>query len=431
MSQSQERSPAQEEVDQLAILIQGYDDQLSALDARLQELEEENRSDEAMMQVKKYHQEVSNDNIQVDDALDRVIHLETQLKIMRRRNELIQKENRRYHDRVRRTGNSLQKSHDELDMVIDVTGWHEGYFLDKEGLNLRKQDVHHMTVLETKVRREIKTTAMLSKKKQDTLVKLREQVEAIQEKQNKLNEWYNKIRVQQRDNAERQAHIEVLRRDDEELSRELVALEESKTAMNGSIAILEADKAFLIGSRRDIVGSVAHQNRLTRAQQIREDQLRRRLSMLTSCLKDLKLEKAFQASAKSIEGGAVVRTQPEPQQLSDIIPEDEQIPVDAYRLVYYANGNLEGRTASRSMLLLERESVVYAMEAQLLHAMQRHNTNVYELDARRFEKGTKARQLIEDIQSRHQAFRTRMEELTRENTRLRNELAQKNQRERR
>lgn len=425
---SEENPQIQAEVDQLAGLIQCYDDQLNQLDSRLAEIEQENESDEAMMTVKKYHEDVSNDQIQVDDALDRVIHLETQLKILRRRNQLMKKDHVRYQNRIRRTGNNLQKTADELDMVIDVTGWHEGYVLDKEGLNLRKQDTHQMAVLEAKVQKEIKTTATLIKKKQDTLIKLNDQVNVYKEKQNLLNEWHNKVLVQQRDNTEMAARLAVLQKDDENISRQLVALEEATRAANGSVAILQADKAYLQQVRRDFV-STNQQNRLVRAQGVREDQLRRRLNILMSCLKDLKLEKAFQESAKNIESSAVVRTGRVPSQLSDIIPEDESIPIDTYRLVFFANSGLEGATASKSMLLLERESVLYCMEAQLLRAIERHNGNVDEMDVTRFEKGSKARQLIEDIQNRHQAFRVKMEELTRENTRLRNELSQKRQRE--
>lgn len=424
-----EENVQMEEVDQLAGLIQRYDDQIANLDNKLAFLEEENDNDQAMVTVKQYHQDVSNDNIKIDDALDRVIHLENQIKILRRRNELMKKDHAKYQNRIHRTGNSLQKSANELDMVIDVTGWHEGYLIDKEGLNLRKQDTHQMALLETKVRREIKNAAMLTKKKRDTLVKLCDQVDAVKERQNVLNEWYNKVRVQRRDNAEREASIAVLRRNDETVSRALVELEESKKAANGSVAILQADKAYLVEARRDIVSSVSNQNRLVRAQMIREDQLKRRINILMSCLKDLKLEKAFRESSKQIESGAVVRTVPEPQQLSDVIPEDERIPVDSHRLVFLANSHLEGSMASKSMLLLERESVLYAMEAQMLKSIERHNGNVDELDVSRFEKGSKARQLIEDIQNRHQAFRAKMEDLTRENTRLRNELSEKRQRE--
>lgn len=429
MSQSQENTDTQE-VNQLAGLIQRYDDQINALDGRLNELEEDNANDRAMVAVKQYHQDVSNDAIKIDDALDRVIYLENQLKILRRRNELMKKDHTKYQNRIRMTGNSLQKSANELDMVIDVTGWREGYVVDTEGLKLRKKDTHQMTVLEAKVRREIKTTALLTKKKKDTLVKLRDQVETIKEKQNKLNEWYNKVRVQQRDNAEKEARIAVLQRENEDISRALVVLEDSKKASNGSVAILQADKAYLVATRRDILGSVANQNRLVRAQTIREEQLKRRLDILMTCLKDLKLEKAFRESAANMESGAVVRAGPEPQQLSDVIPEDERIPVDTHRLVFMADNQLVGTTASKSMMVLERESVLYAMEAQMLHAIQRHNGNVDQLDVSRFEKDSKARQLVEDIQNRHQVFRAKMEELTRENTRLRNELSQKRQRER-
>lgn len=412
-------------MDELTMVLQGYDDQLSALDARLQELEEQNRGDEAMAVVKKYQHDVSNDNILIDDALDRVIHLETELKILRQRNKGSVKGTHKFQQRLNKTANNLQKMHDELEMVVDATGWHEGYVLDRNNLTQCKKDVHEMSVLETKLRHEIKNAEKVNNKKQDTLSKLRQDVEKIAEKQNELNDWYNQVRVQQRENAAKEARLAALRKEDEEISRALVVIEERSNCLNGSALILEADKAYLNSARKEMQLTISGQRRLTRAEQVREDQLRKRLAMLMSCLKDLKLEKAFNESAKSIDTNAIVKTREAPQQLSDIIPEQEEIPIDSFRLVYFDNENLKSSSASKGLLALERESVVCAMEAQLIDSIRRYNSCVDDIDVNRLEKASKAQQLIQDIQNRHQQFRRRMEDLTKENTRLRNELAAK------
>lgn len=431
------------EIDQLSRLMVSYDEQMSNLDAKLAEIEEENANDANMTAVQQYHEDYHNyptsltapaedeQVIMVDDALDRVIHLETLLKIRRRHNELMAKERVAYRNRLRKEGNSLQKTSDELDMVVDATGWHDKYVLDKDDLYAKKENVHDMAVLEQKVRREVKATQFLTKKKEDTLCRLRDEVEKTKEKQIELNEWYNKVRVARRDIAEEEAQLAVLQRDDDELTRQVAVLEDSKAARNASVEILEADKAFLKRNRMELSRDVYEQRRISRAQTIREEELRKRINVLMMCLTTMKLEKAYREKALEVEEGAVVTQNPEPKSISDVIPDNETVPIDSYRLVAVTNDKLQDSVGDKQMLALERESVLVALNAQLLRAIERHNENVDELDMSRFEKDSVSRQLIEDIQSRHEAFRRRMEVLSSENTRLRNELSQKQQRERR
>lgn len=417
------------ELEELGTIIQSYENKLSQLDERLQQLQAQNDEDENLTEVKKYHQAVSNDIIQIDDALDRVIHLETQLKILRRRNHVMEKEKKKYDNRLRVAGNALQKCSDELNMVIDITGWHEKYQLDREGLLQYKQDLQEMTKQEAKTRSEIRSMATLCRKKEGTIIKLQEQIDEMRKQQDLLNYWNNKIRVQQRENAEKRAAVDILHREDEKVSQILVDQEERDKSKNGSVIILEKDKGYLTEMRQKLTGTLTRQKRLLRAQEVRESQLRRRVDVLMSCLRDLHLEKAFQEKATENENGALVAAKPEPQQLSDIIPEEEMIPIDTYHLVYCADKQLESKNSSRSMLLLEREGVVQTMESQLAAAIERHNVNVEDLGINRLEQEQNTRQLIDDIQNCHLSFRKKVEILTRENTFLRNELAMKRQRE--
>lgn len=407
-----------------------YDHQSNELGKPSHEFLDDDDGAEALAVVREYHKTVSNDNIHIDDALDRVIHMEAQLKILRRRNHQIEKEKRDLEKRLRATGNSLQKSSDQLNMVVDVTGWHEKYQLDRESFCQYKVDLQEMTKQEIKTKNEIKTMSTLCRKKEETILKLREQLEEIKKKQDVLNSWYNKIRVQQRDNAERRTALEVLRRDDEKISQALVEQEERNKSKNGSVMILKKDKAYLTSMCEDLTENVTHQKQLLRAQEKRESQLRARVDILMSCMKDLKLEEDFRSGKKKLEeSGALVTAKPKPQQLSDIIPKEDTIPIDSYRLVYLTNKEAEYKNASYNTLLLERGSVLQSMESQLSVAIDRHNGNVEDLNMNRIEKEQNTRQLLEEIQTQHQSSRKKMETLTRENAFLRNELTKKRIRE--
>lgn len=404
--------------------VQQYDHQLNELDKPSHDFFDEDVLIDELNLVKEYHKTVSNDNIHIDDALDRVIHLEAQLKILQRSNQQIAKEKRELEKRLRATGNALQKSSDELNLVIDVTGWHEKYQLDRESFCQYKQDLQEMTKQEAKTKDEIKSMTTLCRKKEASILKLREQLEEIKKKQDVLNSWYNKIRVQQRDNAERRTALEVLHKDDEKISNMLVEQEERDKSKNGSVMILEKDKAYLTSMHKGFKVSLSDQKKLMNAQVRREDQLRDRIKILMSCMKDLKLEGEFRKGKKKMEeSGALVTAKPTPQQLSDIIPKVETIPIDSYRLVYRANKELEYKNASYNTLLLERGSVLQSMESQLYLAIQRHNDNVENLNVNQFEREQSTRQLLEEIQIQQLTFRKKMETLTKENTHLRNMLA--------
>lgn len=415
------------EVEELGTLIEGYEKQLSELDVRLQQLQAENDVDENFGVVKKYHQDVSHDVIHIDDALDRVIHLETQLKIRSRRNQVLEKEKKKLDHQLRVAGNALQKCSDDLNMVVQITGWHEKYQLDREGLLQYKQDVQEMTRQEAKTKNEIKAMTVLCRKKEGTIINLQKRIDEMKEQHDVLNSWNNKIRVQERENAEQRASLEQLSHEDEKLSQLLVEQHERESSENGSVIILKKDKEYLTSMRRGLCGTLTRQKQFIRAQEIRESQLRRRLDTLMSCLKDLKLEKAYQDKLQETGSGALVVAKAEPQELSDIIPEEEMIPIDTYRLVYCADKQLESKNSSRSMLLLERESVVQSMESQFSSAIERHNLNVEDLGINRLEQEQSTCQLIEDIQNRYVLFQKKMERLKRENIFLRNELAMKRQ----
>lgn len=418
---------ASDEKARLQMVMERHIEHLKDLDTALVNIEEENRNDDVARQVEDYENAmmVNPTEIAAEVALDNIIRLQNQLKIVRRRNQLLAQENIFDEKRLRDRAKTLVRTSEDVEQISAATGWNgESGEKDFDKIHDCKSSVHQIVLRIAEVCAELKTAKKIIRKKEDAIVKLSTKINANRARETHLNDIYNDIRVKQRDSRELQAKLDRMSAEDKKVDAALGLLQETNDTAINSVACIEADKNFLQAAVRELKLTVRRQDNVVRAQMARQAQLQKRLDIVMKSLREMKLEKEFErkVSKPSLVPSAALQ---EPEDVSQILPEDECIPVDIYRLLYKNNEMVRTSVARKNMLVLEKESVIQAVEHKLVTYIDQHNNAARLDDSQRYKKSEQISSLAEDLQEKHSSFRMQIDSLVAENGELRRTLSAK------
>ncbi|CCW61426.1 unnamed protein product [Phytomonas sp. EM1] len=415
-------SNLRKEQERISATIEQYTSQLQEIEEQLLEIEQKKK--DVTQQIQEYEEKAVHNyaDLAAEDALDNIIRIENKLKIAERCNQLLSRENETHKRLLEARAKKLKKVSDEIDKISSTTGW-RGNTSDQD-VSKQNAAIQEIVEMEAKIREEMKSTEHIIKRKEQAILKLHANAEFNKEFQARLGQVRNDVRVRQRECRELEAKLKRMQAEDIPVEQELVKLEEKSIPLTQSLACMEKDKEFLAEAVRESKMVCSRQENVIKAQLARQEQLQSRLEVVMKSLRAMELEKDFERNMpKSALVPASVRE--EPENVSQILPEDEQIPIDTYRLLYKNSEIMRTNLARKNMLVLEKESVIQATEEKLQHLIDKHNLNVRHGDVLHINADNQIRTLLETLQTKQEGYRARLDTLVEENKRLRMEMSRK------
>ncbi|ORC92088.1 uncharacterized protein TM35_000043020 [Trypanosoma theileri] len=409
------------ELDRMKAAIESYAQQLEDIDNAIQTIQDENQKDEVSRQIVDYQTAYERNpaSIPAEDALDTITRLQNTLKIVKRRNHLLARENTTQQKFLQDRSKFLLRETDAYNTMVDKTGWHEQYMVDHDDVQQKGEDVKVMADLEAKVRRELRAAQSIIKKKEALVVGLEAQVERGEEIDTTLNMIFNDIRVKERDARELEIQLERLRKDDKRYDDALTVFESQQ--QNASLACVETDRDFLKDAVLEMKAVCRRQDNVMRAQMTRQQQLHARLDTIFKSLREMRLEEEFK---RNVPKSALVPSacREEPEDVSKILPEEEFIPIHTYRLIHKNNETMRTNVARKNMLVLEKEGVIQALDATLAKYADALNMTSKQQEELKHNKELEMDELTTELQEQHQNYLRQLEQLMQENVELKKKL---------
>ncbi|CAG9582727.1 conserved hypothetical protein [Leishmania major strain Friedlin] len=364
---------AQQELQRMTRAIEEYAARLDSLGAELETIEQQNRNDEVSRQIQQYNEAaVAPREIAAEDAMDNIVRMQNQLKIVQRRNQLLARENAMQEKLLRERANKLNSMHKELDTVMAATGWYGGKRdVQFSRIERERADIHDMSLVEASLRSDIKSSKVTIARLEKTVLALSAKVLENEERRTRYMQLCNDCRVREKECSEMQAKAKRMAADNNKL--QLVVKTETDSALvENSIACMESDREFLSDAVQDMKMACRRQENVIKAQITREQQLQRRLDTVTKSLNEMRLAREFE---RNVAKSALVpsASREEPEDVAEVLPQDEYIPVDTFRLLYKNNEMMRTNVARKNMLVLEKESVVQSMESRVMQHIEKHN----------------------------------------------------------
>ncbi|KAG5492251.1 hypothetical protein GH5_01163 [Leishmania sp. Ghana 2012 LV757] len=364
---------AQQELQRMTQAIEQYAARLDSLGTELETIEQQNRNDDVIRQIQQYNETVvAPHEIAAEDAMDNIVRMQNQLKIARRRNQLLARENAMQEKLLRDRANKLESLHKELGTVMVATGWYGGKRdVQFSRMERERADIHDMALVEASLRSDIKSTKSTIAKLEKAVLALSTKALENEERQTQYMQLCNDCRVRERECDELQAKVHRMAADNKKL--QLVVKTESDAGLvDFSIACMESDREFLSDAVQDMKMACRRQENIIKAQIARQQQLQKRLDTVTKSLNEMRLAREFE---RNVAKSALVpsASREEPDDVAEVLPQDERIPVDTFRLLYKNNEMMRTNVARKNMLVLEKESVVQSMETKVAQYIDKYN----------------------------------------------------------
>ncbi|KAL7701956.1 hypothetical protein N2W54_008095 [Lotmaria passim] len=416
---------AQQELQRMTQAIEKYATRLDALGSELKSIEEQNLNDNVNRQIQQYN-EVSQakSDIAAEDALDNIVRLQNQLKIVRRRNQLLARENAMQEKLVRDRAKKLEASSAELQSVMSATGWYGGKReVQFSQMERERADIHDMAFVEASLQADIKNARVANAKLEKTVVALHAKVQENEERRTRYMQLRNSIRVREKECNELRAKTQRMAADNHQLQL-VVQSDSGMNLVENSTACMESDCEFLTDAVQDMKVACRRQDNVIKAQIARQQQLQTRLDTVMRSLREMRLAREFE---RNVAKSALVpsASREEPEDVAEVLPEDEYIPVDTYRLLYKNNEMMRTNVARKNMLVLEKESAVQSMEAKVADSIENHNEVARHDDEVQMYGVESMRAARQRMRAEENKLSEQIEQLRKDNAELRGTIAKK------
>ena len=357
-------------------------------------------------------------DIAAEDALDTIVRLENTLKVVLRRNVLLSRENalqkKLHKDRVK----VLEKRSKDCDDLLSITGFHERYAAAP--VEERRQKIDEMIALEATLNKELASAFVIIRKKEQLVETLQNELDKKIEKEEQLQLVYNDIRVKDRDCQEIQAQIDEIKREDRKKDNALTLAENRRAVL--SINSLRGDMDYLRDEIEKQKSVRRRQEEIIKAELHRARQLQARLDVVQTALHDLKLEKEFERSNAKSSMVVVASVEDPEETISQIIPDDESVPVETFLLLHRDNEAMRTSVSRKDMMVLEKEATIQALEAKLETQHHSYTVRSQQQVSTKTGKAIEMGDLQETVTAQHHEYRKEIENLLAANLKLKMKL---------
>lgn len=417
--------------EELTVAVQHEDDNLKRLTARVAELnqaiaqlKETNQKEDIIRPLNYYQDHVESNNfsdLPAEDASDFLIRLQKQVEAARKRNEQLAHEKQAHERALESQARKLACVSKNAEYLTQLTGWTNDKPLHvppsaQEAAAMRSE-MTEMAKEEAVIQHEMRATQNIICRKQQTIVSTQALIAAAAEKSNIINEINNQVRQRQRECQELKTSLERMRAEDIPIANALQRIEASNAVATNSIAVMESDRNMLLQASKELKKSCRDQDTVIRGLFTRQDQLQKILSAVQQSLREMNLEAEY---SRESGGRALVPAADDTPPSESTI---QSVSVEVYRLLHKNNEMMRALVARKNMLVLEKESVIQAIQAKLNGYIGAFNATANQDENVQLSKSIEMGELLEDLQSQHQMYRDTIRELTKENQQLRGQMS--------
>jgi hypothetical protein len=400
--------------------LEGHDEHLQRLQLAVTQPEDDKRA-LVEARVQEYHQDPR--NIAPEDALDTIVRLENHLKLQARRNALhakeLEKNGRSVKDRRKILESLANRQHE----VLHVTGWDGRTMKSEEDQDEMKNKIAEMATLAKRLREEHRAAQLIIHKKEHVVQFLLEELKHRNDQRELLDEKFNAIRVMDRDNRELIEQIGLATAQNQKQDNAITVAKDHQDTV--ALECLRDDNAYLQHQLKEKKARRAEQDRVMRAQADRVKELTTRFEVIGGALRDLGLDR--QASHALTAVPPAIDPVGEPDDMSRIAPEDEQIPTCMYELLIRDMASIRSAVARKDVMVVEKQCVMQAMQEKLdeysgnLRFAQQQEAHTKD------DKYLEMEHLRQTLADRHQEYRKAIDDMLHENLKLKSTIAKKKQ----
>lgn len=398
-------------IPRLEELLRQRDEELAALQANKEEEEGMQQLQQKCAQMEKNPKSIA-----PEDALDTIMRLENTLKVMQRRNVLLDRENGTQRKISTDKVKVLKKVSDDCDQIIDLTGWHA----DKKasvGVEELVVRIEEMERLENTLLEEQKTARVIVRKKEQLVEALSQELDAKKEKEESLYQLYNDIRVKDRDVQEARARVDELQRAHAKRDSALETVLQDRDMI--AVDCLTQDNQYL---RDEVVKQKqrrSEQERVLRALQDRANVLTSRLDTINEAIVDLSLEQDVGAAVGK-ESVVVAAPEGDLYDMERIAPADEKVGAELFELLHRDLEALKSAFNRKDILVLEKEASVSALQEKFEASYEEYRTATLLQQQSKEDKIVEMQQLHSQLEQQHKEYRQRIDKMLSDNLNLKN-----------
>lgn len=408
------------------------EERIAQYDAEIARIHAEtSQNDEDMLALQKQQQQADKNpkNINAEDAFDTIVRLESTLKIVTKRNAVIEKDNLARDKLLKDRSKLLLKKSEEEQRLIHATGYHpEQAANDEAKSDELRENSERARVLEAAIEKEIHAADVVIKKKRALIADLSVKVEEQKAKENTLLQLYNDVRVVDRDVQEANRDLEALKADYGKIETSLVEGSENN-GRDVAVRSLQGDRDFLREEIKKHKLDKARQEKVIAAQLSRTKVLQDRLDVVMAAVRDMRLERDLDAYERQ-SGRGLVTTSADPEDPDRILPADETVPIEMYELLHRDYEAMRSIADRKAILVTEKTCTTDAQIATIvMYSSQMELTTKLQDDTRLNNKLEQHEAVIE-VTRLVEEFRRELAKLVNENARLKGILQENNARRR-
>lgn len=412
--------------------ISSLEERIAAFDAEIEKIHAETlQNDDDLKELQKQQQQADKNpkNINAEDAFDTMIRLESTIKIVEKRNAVIEKDNIARDKLLKDRSKALLKMTEEEQRLIYATGYHpDQQAEDSAKLDQYRENSERARLLEGAITKEITAADVVIKKKRALIADLTQKVEEQKAKENALLQLYNDIRVADRDVQEVNKSLEALKADYGKIENSLVA-ESENNGRDVAIKSLQGDRDFIKEEIKKHKMDKARQEKVVAAQLSRTKVLQDRLDVVMAAIRDMRLERDLEAYERQ-SGRDLIVTSANPEDPDRILPDDESVPIEMYELPHRDYEAMRSIADRKAILVTEKTCTTDAQIATILmYSAQMELTTKLQDDTRLNNKLEQHEAVIE-VTRLVEEFRRELAKLVNENARLKAMLQDANSRRR-
>ena len=330
--------------------------------------------------------QIEEETILPEEALDRVVELEHQIKHQLKLNDVITRDTALTEKDIAAVDKQIDNISKELLNIQRVTGF-DSNISNKDAVDfkLQEQEIKQLMQLVKKVEEEQTKGNKLLRRKTKLIEALTSEVDEKGELEEQVFQATNDLKVANREIDELLEQTRGLKNDHSKSDKAIMVLENTRDQV--AVQSLQNDKQYLRNQITHHLRSKGESDRAIKAQAHRLGVLDRRLEMVTNALKDLKKDQKIQRRLKD----ALVMAEDDLRDatnMDSIMPDNEMVDIELYEIL---NRDLEAITNSiklKDIILIEKEASIEATELKLeeLHRIKEDDEEYYYITTNKTNK---------------------------------------------
>lgn len=353
-------------------------------------------------------------NIAAEDALDTIVRLENALKLEQHNNMTRAKEVGNLRAQLTHRRRALDEISQRVDELMAKTGWDGQTNHAQDELDTYRHRIDEMVGLIATLTDEHKAANLLNKKKEGLVLTLQAELDNKEAIHEQMLLRHNDVRVKDRESHEVEAKIKQLKTEDSRIDKAMSDEQGSRDPY--ALEAVQYDNQSLTAEIRDLRQRRSDQEKLLNEQRERTALLTKRIEVVHSAMRDLRLE-ALLPSGSAKTAGAMVAGGG-----ADDAAGDAFVPVAVYELLHRDVGALRDTLGRKDILYVEKRAVSTALASRLDDLKRALDLVVQQQMSIMQQKEADMQWLDQQLKEQHADYRHQMDVIVSENLVLKKKL---------